>query len=107
MTMIHRSMAFLLAACALAAPPPASGQRAFGPSIEGGLGLWVGGGGSFDHRGGPAVDAVLAVPLGRTGAGTLVAGLTAGASGYGPRDLDCIMGPNGECVPDFPTFVTV
>lgn len=103
--MIHRTITVLLAACALAAP--ASAQRTFGPSADISVGVFAGAGGYFADRGGPALEGVLAIPVAQARTGTVVAGVTAGISGpLMMGDLVCINGPDGECVPNYPTFVT-
>jgi hypothetical protein len=100
--------AMLAAVCAAAAPTATYAQQAFGPSADVSAGLFVGGGGSFAERGGPALDGIVALPLGRTRSGTLVAGVTAGISGpLMMGDLICRAGPNNSCISNYPTFVTV
>jgi hypothetical protein len=105
MTM-NRSLALLLAG-ACAAALPAAAQQGFGPSADVSVGLFAGAGGTFSSRGGPAMDGVLAIPLGRSGSGTLVGGVTAGISGPLNMELMCLTGPNGTCAPEYPTVVTV
>jgi hypothetical protein len=99
--------AALGAACVAATPATAPAQQAFGPSADASLGLFVGAGGTFDQRGGPAVDAIVAVPLGRMQGGTLVAGVTGGIGGPLVMTDICRVGPNDTCMPDYPVFVTV
>lgn len=105
--MMIRTVAVLLAACAAAAPAIAQTQQRFGPSLEASVGWFGGTGDTFDRHGGPAIDGVLAVPLARTSAGTVVAGITGGMSGPIMHDLICEADPNGGCIPDFPTFATI
>lgn len=100
-----RTFAVLLTACVAASP--AAAQQAFGPSLEASAGLFAGAGGTFEQRDGPAIDAVLAVPLARTDAGTVVAGLTGGISGPLTHDLICRQGPDDRCIPDYPTFASI
>lgn len=102
--MMNRRTLAVLAALCTAAVPAAAQQQSFGPSAEAGLGLFVGGGGAYFRRGGPAVDAVLAVPLGRASAGTIVAGVTASVSGTMGGDLVCAPDPEGNCLDDYPAF---
>lgn len=102
--MNRRTLAILAAAACTAAVPATAQQPSFGPSAEAGLGHFVGGGGQFFRRGGPAVDAVLAVPVGRAAGGTIVAGVTAGISGTMGGDLICEPDPEGNCKPDYPAF---
>jgi hypothetical protein len=105
--MMRRILAVLSAALCTIAIPAAAQQPAFGPSVEAGLGMFAGGGGAYYRRGGPAVDAVLAVPLGRTPAGTVVAGVTAGVSGSVGGDLICEPDPEGNCKDDYPSFFSL
>lgn len=106
--MINRTLAAaLLLACATALPADAAAQQSFGPSIEATVGLSTGGGGAFIERGGAAVDAVLAVPLARTSAGTFVAGLTASGNGKATSELVCVDGPGGVCIGSYPTFLSL
>jgi hypothetical protein len=105
--MNRRILAALAVALGAAAAPASAQQQTFGPSAEAGLGMYVGGGGAYYRRGGPAVDAVLAVPLGRSSAGTIVAGVTAGISGSMGGDLICEPDPEGNCLGDYPTFFSL
>jgi hypothetical protein len=106
--MMHRTVLGLVAAaCAAAAPVTAAAQKTFGPAVEASAGAFVGAGGTFDERGGPAVDVSVAVPLGRMASGTLVAGLTAGISGPLAMTDICRLGPNDTCMPSYPTFFTL
>jgi hypothetical protein len=101
--MISRILAVLL----VAAAPAAAAAQGFGPSIDASAGVFAGDGGAFLRRGGPAIDGVLAVPLGRAAGGTLVAGVTAGISGSMGGDLICEPDPHGACKADYPTFASV
>lgn len=107
--MMHRIvLGLVVAACAAAAPVTIAAQQKFGPAAEASAGTFVGAGGTFGERGGPALDVSVAVPLGRLGAGTLVAGLTGGISGpLIAGDLICRAGPNGTCISNYPTFFSV
>lgn len=108
--MIRRVFAVLSAAVCTATLPAHAQlqqQKPFGPSVEASAGLFVGGGGSFDQRGGPTIDAVLAMPVGRAGTGTVVAGLTGGISGPLAYDLVCTQGPDNTCIPDYPAFASI
>jgi hypothetical protein len=108
MTIRRTVFAVLTAACAAAAPATAAAQQAFGPSADVSVGLFAGAGGTFVDRGGPALDGIVAIPLGRMRSSTLVAGVTAGISGpVVLSDLICREGPNDTCIPNFPTFATV
>lgn len=103
------ALALALAACAAALPAAAEAQqRTYGPSADVSVGFFVGGGGGFADRGGPALDGIITLPVSQTPSGTLVAGVTGGISGpVRIGDLGCIGGPNGTCIPNYPTFVTV
>jgi hypothetical protein len=104
--MMIRRLAFVFTG-AVCATTSAQAQQPFGPSVEASAGLFVGGGGTFHQRGGPAIDAVVAVPLARAGTGTVVAGVTGGISGPLTNELICRQGPNDECIPDYPTFASI
>jgi hypothetical protein len=105
---IHRMLALVLAAACVAAPAPAAAQDRFGPSADVSVGMFVGAGGTFAERGGPALDGIVAVPIGRIASGTLVAGVTGGISGpLMVGDLPCRVGPDDSCMDDYPTFVTL
>jgi hypothetical protein len=100
--------AALAVACAAVAPTTAPAQQAFGPSADVSAGMFVGGGGTFAERGGPALDGIVALPLGLMRSGTLVAGVTGGISGpLMIGDLICRAGPDDTCISNYPTFVTV
>lgn len=107
--MIKRTLALSLAALAAAALLPASSaaQQRFGPSVEIGLGPSLGGGGQFIERTGVGFDAVLALPIGRTSAGTVVLGLTGAANGKMTNELICLDLPGGDCAPDYPAFFSL
>lgn len=104
-----RNLAVLVfAACAAVLSTTAAAQQAFGPSADVSVGVFVGSGGSFADRGGPALDGIIALPLGQARSGTLVGGVTGGISGpLMMGDLVCRAGPNNTCIPNYPTFVTV
>ncbi|HYR09720.1 MAG TPA: hypothetical protein VEQ60_18235 [Longimicrobium sp.] len=106
--MMKRTLLSMLAAACAAAAPTTAPAQAFGPSADVSAGMFVGGGGTFAERGGPALDGIVALPLGRTRSGTLVAGVTGGISGpLMIGDQGCRIGPNDTCMPDYPVFVTV
>jgi hypothetical protein len=107
--MMNRTIAILLfLGCAAALPTASAAQHAFGASVDLSVGVFAGAGRSFVDRGGPALDGIAAIPLGRTRSGMMVAGLTGGISGpLVMSDLICRAGPNDTCVPNYPTFVTV
>src|SRR5688572_26389175 len=64
-----------LAAVSLSVPAAAQGRA---PSVELGLGFFAGGGGGYAQMSGVALDAVIAVPVARIDAGTLLLGVTGG-----------------------------
>jgi hypothetical protein len=105
--MRHRTFALVLAAACAAAPVTGVAQDVFGPSADVSAGVFVGAGGTFHQRGGPAVDVSVAVPFGRTRLGTLVAGATGGISGPLVMTDICRLGPNDTCMPSYPVFLTV
>jgi hypothetical protein len=105
--MIRRVALVLSAAVCATTSAQAQQQHPFGPSLEASAGLFLGGGGTFHQRGGPTIDAVVAVPLARAGTSTVVAGVTGGISGPLTHELVCLSGPNGECIPDYPTFASI
>jgi hypothetical protein len=101
--MMHRTLVFVFAAACAAAATPAAAQDRFGPSADVSVGMFVGAGGTFAERGGPALDGIVAVPVGRTGSGRLVAGVTGGISGpLMIGDLTCRVGPDGSCMDNYP-----
>lgn len=105
--MMRFSLLTLALACAAALPPDAAAQRRFGPSVEASLGISAGGGGTYYHRTGGAMDAVVAIPVAGTRDRTWVAGVTGTANGPVAVDDVCLVGPNDTCVPDYPTFVSL
>lgn len=100
-----RTLAVCLAAiCAICLP--AAAQTA-GPSVEGSLGLRYGSGGNYVDRGGAAVDLLATLPIGQISGGTLIAGVSGGVNGAVAVADICAIGPNQECLPSFPGFVSV
>jgi hypothetical protein len=95
----------LLLACACALPASAAAQRAR-PSLEATAGVSLGSGGGYVANAGPALDLLLSAPVGRTGAGTLVAALTGGIRGPIGGDDICVVAEDGGCRADFPGFVS-
>jgi ABC-type amino acid transport substrate-binding protein len=106
MMMIQRALLVFLAAGAAALPADAAAQR-FGPSVEASLGVSTGGGGLYAHRTGGAMDAVLAMPIAGNDRGTVVLGLTGTANGPVAVDDICMVGPDAECMDDYPTFMSL
>ena len=101
-------VALVLAACAGVLPTTSAAQHTFGLSADVSVGLFVGAGGTFADRGGPALDGIIALPVSEMRSGTLMAGVAGGISGpLMMGDLICRAGPNNTCIPNYPTFVTV
>ena len=101
-----KSLAIL---CTLAAAmaPAAVAQRSLPVSVDASLGLRMGSGGSYADRGGAAADLLVGMPVGRTGAGTIIAALTAGAQAPMGGDLECLLDrATGTCAPDFPVLLS-
>jgi hypothetical protein len=105
--MRHLLLSFLALVCGTVLAAEAAGQYPQGISAQASLGFSSGGGGIFHNREGIALDAVLGFPLHHTRAGTLLGGLSAGAHGPITSELICLLGPNDECVPDFPLFLSL
>lgn len=106
MTLKHTLLAVSAAACVAALPTDASAQR-FGPSVEASVGAMAGGGGTYTHRAGGAIDAMIAVPVGSTSSSTYVLGLTGTANGPIAGDDICLVGPGDTCLEDYPTFMSL
>jgi hypothetical protein len=104
---IYRILAVLSVAGCAASVPAQAQQPTFGPSAEAGVGAYIGGGGAYFRRGGPAVDVVLAAPIGQGYGGTIMAGVTAGISGSMGGDDVCRIGPGDTCLDDYPTFFSL
>ncbi|MDP9352652.1 MAG: hypothetical protein M3P51_14085 [Chloroflexota bacterium] len=105
--MRHLLLSCFLFTCGTMLAPEAAGQYPQGISAQASLGFSFGGGGTFHNREGIALDAVLGFPLQHTPLGTLTGGLSAGAHGPITSDLVCLIGPNNECAPDFPLFLSL
>ena len=102
-----RTFVLLLAcACGAMLPAGADAQR-FRPSLETTLGVSAGGGGTYTHRTGIAVDVLLSAPVRETPAGTLVVALAAGATGALATDDVCAVSPDGGCFDSFPVLGSV
>lgn len=98
---------FILAlACVAALNADAPAQR-LGPSIEAGLGMSAGGGGTYVSRGGAALDAVIAVPLHQTASGAVMLAVTGSANGPLAGTDVCVVAPNDGCIEDYPTFMSL
>jgi hypothetical protein len=106
MMIIQRALLVLSAAGAAALPADVAAQR-FGPSVEASLGVSTGGGGLYTHRTGGAMDAVIAMPIAGNERSTVVLGLTGTANGPVAVDDVCVIGPEAECLDDYPTFMSL
>lgn len=104
--MIERLLFLCLGAAAVLAPAAAA-QQPFPVSVDASLGVRMGSGGSYVDRGGAAADLMVGLNLGRSGAGTLVGAVTAGAQAHMGGDLDCMLSRDGECIPTFPVLLSV
>lgn len=98
---------FLLAAAGVAVLSVDAAAQRIGPSAEAGVGLAVGGGGTYTNRGGAAMDAVLAMPLMQTGSGAVMLAFTGTANGAVATEDVCVVAPDGECRGVFPTFMSL
>lgn len=77
-------------------------------SAEATVGIRLGHGGSYDNRGGAALDLAITYRIRELAAGTLVAGAALGIETAAlATDLDCLMLPDGGCAPDFPGLFSV
>ena len=85
----------------------AAAQASAAPSLEMSFGISSGAGGTFLHRGGVSADALLGIPLRQGPRSRLVGALAAGVQGAPMRTLECVQGPDGECIPSFPTLGSV
>jgi hypothetical protein len=104
--MIGRLFVLCLGAAAVLAPAAAA-QQPFPVSVDASFGVRTGSGGSYVNRGGAAADLMVGVNLGRSGAGTLVGGVTAGAQSPMNSDLVCVMNREGGCFDTFPVLLSV
>lgn len=107
--MIKRILRVSLAAAAAVAslPAGAAAQQPFGPSAEASFGASLGGGGDFVGRGGAGFDAVLALPVAGSSAGTVVLGLTGAMNGKMTSELVCEVRPGDVCAPEYPVFFSL
>jgi hypothetical protein len=80
-------------------------QQSLPVSVQVSLGFRNGGGGTYHHRGGAAVDLLIGMPMRESTAGTLVGGIVIGAQSPMAVTDDCLVirGTN-ECAPNFPIF---
>lgn len=89
-----------------------SAERADAQSVSAlGVDVTIGGGraasGTYDARGGPALDAILSGRLRPASRGAIVAALSGGVQGpFGGAD-DCLINPAGGCMPDAPFFSSI
>lgn len=107
MMIIQRTLLLVSAAACVAALPAAACAQRFGPSVEASVGASAGLGGTYHHRAGPALDAVLTMPVAASASGTYVLGITGMANGPMAVDDICLVGPDETCVEDYPTFVSL
>ncbi|CAN5811597.1 hypothetical protein BH23GEM8_BH23GEM8_09180 [soil metagenome] len=96
----------------LATGPSLAGEaeaQVRGPvSAELSLGLRVAHGGAYHHRGGPALDLLVARRLHDIPGGRFVGGVALGLQAPPlVRDLSCLVLPQGDCAPDFPALMAV
>ena len=105
--MISRTLSASLVALACALPAAASAQQSFGPSLEASAGPALGGGGTFIERVGAGFDAVLALPLAQTSAGTVVFGFTGAMNGKLTSELVCLTVPGAGCAAEYPAFFSL
>jgi hypothetical protein len=104
--MIPRTLV-LAAALMAAAAAPVAAQQPFGPALDASFGLGTGGGGDYFARGGGAADVSLALPVRHTSGGAIIVALTATGNGRMASDLECPVGRDGGCIPEYPTFGSV
>jgi hypothetical protein len=77
-------------------------------SIELSLGLRAVHGGAYHHRGGPALDLLVARRFHDIAGGRVVAGASLGLQAPPlARDLSCVLLPQGDCAPDFPALISL
>lgn len=101
----------IAAAASLALPLAAVAQARFGPSVEASLGLSARGGGEYLERSGPALDAMMTVPV-RGFAPGVVAGLEGSIIGLPQRRVRCdtgasVEGPFPGCRERYPQFFSL
>jgi hypothetical protein len=100
-----RVLIFCLVAIIVSPAAQVTAQVSAPVSVELSLGLRAAHGGAYHHRGGPALDLLVArrnIPGGR-----LVAGASLGLQAPPlARDLSCVLLPQGDCAPDFPALVS-
>lgn len=98
----------LACAAGLSLMQPADAQSQFPVSAEASAGFRVGHGGTYNNRGGAALDLMLAYRIADTPVGTWVAGAALGVQTPPLAvDADCLLLRDGGCAPDFPGLVSV
>ncbi|HEX6038122.1 hypothetical protein [Longimicrobium sp.] len=100
------SLLSLAAACVALVSADATAQR-IGPSVEAGVGVSSGGGGEYIHRGGAALDGVIATPLVQTGSGAVLLAFTGTVNGPIAMEDVCVVAPDDACYAEYPTFVSL
>lgn len=98
------ALVFAALACTLSPAREAAAQSLFPLTVEATAGVAVASGGTYVDRAGMAIDALVAYPLRRTPAGTLVAGVTLGVQGFVSTADRCGLVHGGECTPELPLF---
>jgi hypothetical protein len=104
---IKRILAVSAVLASAALLPDSAAAQWLGPSIEATAGLGAGGGGRYVERGGATLDALLTAPIGTTSSGTFVVGVTAAANGKFTSELVCVGQPNGDCIGEYPAFLSL
>jgi len=99
------ALVFLGAACGLA-PARGAAQLPSAVSVDMSAGVFVGSGGTYVDRSGPAIEALVTYRLRQTSAGILLAAVTLGVQAPMTTDDRCALVPNGDCIPEFPLFVS-
>lgn len=107
--MLHRVTCCCLALmCGSLLTNEAAAQSNMPVTAEATVGFRVGHGGSYDSRGGVALDLTSTYRLRETRVGTLIAGATLGIQTPAlATDLSCLVLPDGGCAPDFPGMISV
>lgn len=109
MKIIPRTLLVLAATAGLALPLDVAAQARSGPSVEASLGLSARGGGEYLERSGPALDAIVTVPVRAGMARGLVAGISGGITGLADSEVGCTGGAimGWECLDDYPQLFSV
>jgi hypothetical protein len=94
-----------LAACAFA-PVRGAAQLPTAVSVDVSAGAFVGSGGTYVDRAGPALEALVAYRFRYSSSGSLVAAVTLGVQAPMATEDRCGLLPNGDCMPGFPQLVS-